>query len=112
MPIYKDLKEQMGAEATSPDRLTFTWSMRSGAEAAWATELDSDEGEESLQNDANVKLYLTGGSLRDRSFAPEDGSVELEELQAKDEIEEVRATGGKDRPDLGKIVDEVFTLGN
>jgi NAD(P)H-flavin reductase len=111
VPIYKDLREQMDAEPRSPDRMTFTWSMRSGAEASWVSEVEIEEAD-SLRNDENVKVYITGGSLRDRSFAPEDGSVELEELQGKDEEEPIKANGGWERPDLGKIVDELFRLGN
>lgn len=111
LPIYKDLREQMDAEAISPDRLTFTWSMRSGAEASWATELETEEVD-SLENDENVKIYITGSSLRDRVFDPEDGSVELDELQDKEEEGWIKANGGKERPDLRRIVDEVFRTGS
>lgn len=111
LPIYRDLREQMDAEAKSPDRLTFAWSMRSGAEASWATELEV-RGFDVLEEDENVKIYITGSSLRDRLFVPEDGSVELDELQGKEEDNVIKATGGKERPDLGEIVNEVFRVGN
>ena len=111
LPIYRDLREQMDAEAKSPDRLVFAWSMRSGAEAAWATELETQEID-SLQDDETVKIYITGNSLRDRVFEPEDGSVELDELQRKEEDGIIKATGGKERPNLRKIVDEVFRMGS
>lgn len=113
LPIYRDLRDQMDAEAKSLDRLAFVWSMRSGAEASWATELETSEVD-SLENDENVKIYITGNSLRDRTFAPEDGSVELEELQElqRQGDEPIKASGGMQRPDLGRIVDEVFRMGS
>jgi NAD(P)H-flavin reductase len=110
VPIYRDLRDQMDAEGKSPDRLSFIWSMRSGAEASWATKPQIQDTE-SLEDHENVKIYITGSNSRDRAFTPEDGSVELEELQ-RDEDEPTRASGGKDRPDLGGIVDEVLRAGN
>ena len=100
----------MDAEGRSMDRLTFVWSMRSGAESAWVTDLETAEADP-LQEDENVKIYITGSSLRDRTFAPEDGSVELEDLQG-DAEEPIKASGGKERPDLAGIVDEVFRAGS
>lgn len=105
VPIYNHLREQLESEARSPDRLTFHWSMRSAAEAAWAVE---PEARTKLDDDENLKIYLTG---EHEAFVPEDGSVELEELEGTREEECVRATGGRDRPDLGGIVDAVFRKG-
>jgi NAD(P)H-flavin reductase len=107
LPIYRDLREQMESEAKSPDRLTFVWSMRSAAEALWAV---SDTPETtSLEEDPNAKIYVTGmGNENRREVA--DGSVELDELQRGEEP--VKATGGKERPHLRKIVDGVFRAGN
>lgn len=110
LPIYRDLRDQMGAEGKSRDRLTFIWSMRSGAEALWAVGLETPEYD-SLEDDENVRIYITGSSLRDRTFAPADGSVELEDLQQAEE-EPIKASGGMQRPNLGKIVDEAFREGS
>ena len=110
LPIYRDLRDQIDADAKSPDRLTFVWSMRSRGEAFWATDLESEDAK-SLGNDKNVKIYITGASSRDRAFAPEDGSVELDELQQNEE-EPMKASGEKERPDLRNIVDETFKLGS
>lgn len=41
---------------------------------------------------------------------PVDGSVELDELQWTEEP--VKATGGREKPNLRKIVDETFKHGN
>ena len=110
LPIYRDLKDQMDAEGKNLDRLTFVWSMRSDAEASWATELHTKDSD-SLENDEGIKIYITGGSVQDRAFAPEDGSVELEELQGGAD-EPLKASVGRERPDLRKIVDETFRMSN
>ena len=111
LPIYHHLREQLDAEAKSPEKLTFTWSMRSASEAAWA--IGSEEGRD-LEGDEHVKIYLTGQSLHNNQYAeellPVDGSVELDVLQSNEEP--VKASGGRDRPDLRKIVDETFKHGN
>jgi NAD(P)H-flavin reductase len=109
LPIYRDLRDQMDAEARRTDRLTFLWSVRSAAEASWATGLETEEAE-SLTNDESVKFYVTGDRMRDRVSAPEDGSVELQDLQ--DDVDApIKASGGGARPDLRKIVDEIFRAG-
>jgi NAD(P)H-flavin reductase len=111
LPIYQHLQEQFESEARSPDRLTFAWSMRSAAEASWAVELDTGT---KIDDDENVKIFLTrtrADSLsHDQEPIPVDGSIELDELTEIDEP--VEATGGRDRPDIEKIVDEVFRAGN
>ena len=111
IPIYHYLRDQFVAEGKSPGRLTFTWSMRSASEAAWA--IGSEEGM-NLEGDEHVKVYVTGQSSRDNQhdgeLLPVDGSVELENLQVRDEP--VKASGGRERPDLRKIVDETFKHGN
>ena len=110
LPIYVHAREQIAAEGKSTDRVQLIWSMRSAGEALWA--FDS-ENEKTIEEDKNVKIFLTRTSSdehgRDNS-ALVDGSVELDELQWTEEPFE--ATGGRERPDLRKIVDEMFRHGN
>ena len=116
LPIYRDLREQLGAEAKSADHLTLTWSIRTEAEVSWVA---GSEAAISLREDDNVKLYFTGSGSLERGFEAEDGGVELDELQGKErgggegEGEGlIKTNGGRHRPDLSKIVDEVFAMGN
>ena len=85
--------------------------MRSAAEATWA--VGSEMGDK-LEEDENVKIFLTRSNADDRDHNDEliaaDASVELDELQWVEEP--IKATGGRDRPDLRKIVDEIFRFGN
>lgn len=107
LPIYRRLRDEMESESTSPDRLKFVWSMRSGAEATWAFDMPA---EPSLEDDAHVKIYLTRSNADDRSVSQtSDGNVELDDLQQSGKT--IKATGGRERPDLKRIVDETFKLG-
>jgi NAD(P)H-flavin reductase len=108
LPIYRDLRDQIESDSKSPDRLTFIWSMRSAAEAFWAVDTT---GNDSLKDDEHVKIYLTRSSTDDRRHdEPADGSVELDDLRAVKEP--LKPSGGKERPNLKKIVDDVFRAGN
>ena len=112
LPIYRHIQKQFEIEdIKSPDRVTFIWSMRSAAEASWALD---PEKEDVIQQDENLKVFITGsiadGREYDEELLPVDGSVELDDLQRNSEP--LIATGGKERPDLKKVVDEVFRLGN
>ena len=108
LPIYRHLRDEMESESMSPDRLKLVWSMRSGAEATWALDTPA---EPSLEGDEHVKVYLTRGNADDiHHNQTADGSVELDDLQQIGKT--IKATGGNERPDLKKIVDETFRLGN
>jgi len=112
LPIYRDLCDQLETEAKSPDHIKLIWSMRSAAEASWAvTDPDSTY---SLENDENAKIYLTRSSSDSQDHEddplPADGSVEMDELVPAEEP--IHASGGRERPDLRKIVDETFRHGN
>lgn len=86
--------------------------MRSAAEATWAAE-NSDAGL-ALEDDASVKIHFTRSNADDRDHeyeaVPVDGSVELDELHTAEEP--IIASGGRERPDLKNIVDEVFRYGS
>lgn len=111
LPIYLHTRDQLKADAKSSDRVTLIWSMRSAAEAIWAV---SEEKGNSIEGDENVKIFLTRSNTDDQQHTdepiPVDGSVELDELQWREEP--VKATGGREKPDLRKIVDETFRYGN
>jgi NAD(P)H-flavin reductase len=111
LPIYLHARDQLATEGKTSDRVKFTWSMRSAAEAIWAV---NSEKENVIEEDKNVKIFLTRSQSSDHQHAdeptPVDGSVELDELQRTEEP--VKATGGRERPDLKKIVDETFRHGN
>jgi NAD(P)H-flavin reductase len=89
LPIYKNLRHQLETESKSPNRLAFHWSMRSAAEASWA--IDDPQKVASLEKDKNVRIYIT------KSNADDEGPI--------------KANGGRERPNLAKIVDEVFEAG-
>lgn len=108
LPIYRDLRDEMESESISPDRLKLTWAMRSAAEAAWALDLPAKPP---LEDDENVKIYFTRNNIDARlDDGTADGSVELQDVQEVGR--RMRATGGKERPDLKVLVDEVFRIGN
>lgn len=111
LPIYRDLREQLEAEMKSPDHVKLIWSMRSAAEATWAAH-ETRSGV-ALTDEANVQVHFTRSIASSRNHeeevVPVDGSVELDELNMAEEP--VVASGGRDRPDLKRIVDDVFRYG-
>lgn len=104
LPIYKSLVAQLEAESSSPERVKLIWTMRSAAEAGWATDVNADP---------NVEVFVTRSKGDDENHTqepiPVDGSVELDELSPKEE--EVVINGARERPNLEKVVDEVFAKG-
>ena len=108
LPIYRDLKDQLETEGRNSDSVRLVWSMRSGAETLWAT----SNSAVSFENDENIQLYFTRAVLDDHrdEIAPVDGSVELDTLPLVQEPT-IIPNGSHERPDLGKIVDEVFRHG-
>lgn len=108
LPIYRSLRDEMESESTTSDRLKLVWSMRAGTEASWAFHTPA---EPSLEDDEHVKIYLTRGNTDDRPRnQTAGGSVELDDLQQTQMA--IKATGGRERPDLKKIIDDVFKFGN
>ncbi|KAH8661459.1 ferric reductase NAD binding domain-containing protein [Tricladium varicosporioides] len=106
LPIYQHIQEHLENEAKSPDRATFVWSVRSASEASWAVDPKSRLR---LDDDENLKIFITRNSSDPNSNIQD--AIELDEID-KSEDEVVKATGGRGRPDLKKIVDEVFRCGN
>ncbi|KAF4631316.1 hypothetical protein G7Y89_g6817 [Cudoniella acicularis] len=110
LPIYKSLLDQFETESKSPDRITLVWSMRSASEASWAVD---PSARIKIDDDQNVKIFVTRRSGDDRSNDGESSAsngIELEEIGNGEEL--VKASGGRERPDLKKFVDETFRHGN
>jgi NAD(P)H-flavin reductase len=115
LPIYQNVRDQLVAEAKSPDRATFVWSMRSPYESLWAVDSSSTTGSEegaSIQNDENVQIFVTGQDSFHSHNEPEpqDGSLEMRDMSWNENDVGIKIKS-KERPDLGTIVDSVFRRG-
>jgi NAD(P)H-flavin reductase len=106
LPIYKALVAQLESESSSLDRVKMIWTMRSAAEANWTDT-------KAINGDPNVAIFITRSKGDDVDHTqepiPTDGSVELDELLPKDE--DIVVSGARERPDLGRIVEEMFRSG-
>ncbi len=109
LPIYRYLHEQLNEDGKSTDRVKLIWSMRDLAEASWAYEEDEEEVAKRDQ-DENVKIFVTGKKNDSMREEIPSGNVEMDGLLWK--TDDARVTGGYKRPNLGKIVDETFRVGN
>ncbi|KZF21988.1 hypothetical protein L228DRAFT_283189, partial [Xylona heveae TC161] len=102
LPIFYALQDNIDAEDKGADRVTFTWSMKSVAEIGWLNDLE--EGQPLVQN-KNVKIHLTQNDSLTSSFndavSAADGSIEMQILHDLAEVE-------NGRPDLKKLVDDIF----
>ena len=109
LPIYKALSVELEAEGKSSQCMKLVWSMRSAAEAEWATD---HLGEKS--SEGNVHLFITGNNPVVRNqpeeASPEDGSVELKDISTDKRVPLKASTSWK-RPNLGELVDETFRCG-
>lgn len=129
VPLFRAL----AAEAPAPaSRVQLVWSVRTAADAAWVLSEEDGQGRPFAEH-PGVQLYVTGISPRAATEAGsgEQGGVEMRTIR-KDEQDVVllegegegeeeeegdegvqtrakRASGG--RPDLKKIVDELFRQG-
>lgn len=110
LPIYRDIRDQLETEGKPTEHVKLIWSMRSAAEAAWA--MDLPDAVPALGADENTNIYFTRSSADNRNHEEEsvlaDGSLEMDELQP---AEEPITPVARERPDLRKIVDEVFRQG-
>lgn len=106
IPVYRALLEQLGAEAGGPERLHFTWALKSTAEASWAT----DSEEQLFTQSPNVHIYVTGHHSQRQSFGGDrlTESIEMGELQLPHEL-----VGGIKphigQPDLEVLVSQTFS---
>ena len=94
LPIYNTLLADYPAS-----KVRFIWAIRAAADATWAVSLNESSGT-SLLDDENVQLFLTGDM--GTTTSPANGSgIELGDLRR----------GNTKRPDIRKIVDDTFRLG-
>lgn len=109
-------------------KLDFVWAVRSAGDATWAVEGDGSEGR-SILSDKNVHIFLTG-DLTDaqpngetgrttrsssqratESAGGGSGGVELSPMYRDRQRGQYTTQHNRRRPDLKKIVDEVFKHG-
>lgn len=85
--------------------------MRSAAEASWAVE--DTEAEAKIDDEEQVRIFVTGTGSRGEGIV--DGSLGAEMEMEMDELtteeEPVKATGGRDRMDVERVVGDVFRMG-
>ncbi|EPE35864.1 Ferredoxin reductase-like, C-terminal NADP-linked [Glarea lozoyensis ATCC 20868] len=108
LPLYEHLQDQMETHARSPDRVQLIWSIRSAADASWALK---PEGRVPLNDDENVRIFITQhSSASEESVIPgSPTAIEMSDLKKEEVV--VNARGGYERPDLKEVVDGVFKLG-
>lgn len=109
----------MEGHGKSAERVQFVWAVKSSADASWAVK---SEGRIPLNDDENVKIYITQASFSEMNeesvipgstnpVSPGAGSaIELQPLPKSGGEDVVTARGGYQRPDLRAIVDGVFRL--
>jgi NAD(P)H-flavin reductase len=107
LPIYHKIQESFEQDGVRGDNSAeLIWVMRSAAEAMWAMK---GENLNSLDEDEHVRVYVTSSGTSDHGRLtppPEDGSTEMEDLRTVGQP--IRVNGGYQRPNLRKIVDEIF----
>lgn len=103
VPLFRALAAEGPAA-----RVQLVWSVRSPGDAAWAR---ADGDGRLFSESAGVQLYVTGPASATAAAAvgSPDAGDEGVELRAIQEHQEVKHPGG--RPDLKKIVDDMFRQG-
>ncbi|RYO81834.1 hypothetical protein DL762_006916 [Monosporascus cannonballus] len=104
LPIYRSLLgENPGAG------VTMIWVVRSASDATWP----ASDASQSILKDDKVQLYLTGDILESTSGTGtlSDGATELEMTHLSQRRPEYSPDRNCGRPDLRKIVDDVFKHG-
>ena len=101
VPIYNALVADWPST-----KVKLIWAIRAAADATWAVSLPSSTATEdgkSLLDDDNVQLFLTGDMGHDAPAAPSAAAtgVEMSDLRRRNTR----------RPDITKIVDDTFRLG-
>lgn len=94
VPLYRAL-----ATGNSLVKVQLVWAVGNPNDAAWAKDKDG----KLLSDDEGVQLFITGTK---GALDPQDGSVELTSIPESQESKYTRT-----RPDLKKIVDDVFKAG-
>lgn len=98
LPLYRALVEDSG-HRNSP-KVQFVWAVRGEEELAWVAAEDGEE-EKPLEQQPGVEIFITGGAAADGSVETvQEEGMELKEREAE-----------RVRPDLRRVVDGVFRLG-
>ena len=94
VPLYR----HMLAENPSDARVRVVWAVRRASDAAWAVE---GGGADSILDDHRAQLFVTADGDADDDVGRRDGEFEMRRMRDRE----------TSRPDLGKVVDEVFRRG-
>ncbi|CAJ2508889.1 Uu.00g139150.m01.CDS01 [Anthostomella pinea] len=107
LPIYRSILHENPAA-----RVQMVWAVRGAGDATWPM---PGKGETSILEDNNVQLFLTGNLLEDGSSnaGPSDASegVEMDTISKARTDGKSASTHNRNRPNLQKIVDDVFKQG-
>ncbi|KAK1982237.1 ferric reductase like transmembrane component [Colletotrichum cereale] len=114
IPIYQAILQD------NPNtKVDFVWSIRGAGDVTWA--VAADKSTKSLLDDPNVHIYFTGDALNSDATGPmaglpaetnPEGEMEMSTMSPGDP-RRIRLTSEdhRKRPDLRKIVDDVFRQG-
>lgn len=116
VPLYRAIV------AGSPNaKVQLVWAVRTLSEVAWTGGTEKSPSSLSLSEDENIQLFVTGaaGTTAAAAASPRAGGesqdgVELSPLQASHQQQKLRQQQQQQqraRPDLRKIVDDVFRHG-
>ncbi|KAJ0163500.1 Ferric/cupric reductase transmembrane component 2 [Colletotrichum tanaceti] len=113
VPIYQAILQD------NPNaKVEFVWAVRGAGDATWAVE--ADEAPQSMLDDPNVHIYLTGDALHSDSTGPmaglpaetnPDGEMEMTAMPHNRKLNRFTSARYRRRPDLRKIVDDFFRQG-
>lgn len=101
VPIYQYITSEKPSA-----RADLVWAVHEAGEAIWA----SSGTEKSIIDDDRVQLFLTGDAF-DSDLGAEIDEVELETLHKDDRRNKHVPNHNANRPDLRKIVDDIFRQG-
>lgn len=108
LPIYRQIRKDIDKFGGSSNKVQFVWSMRAASEAGWATAAPASETVDIKSlTDEGIQLAITG---MENPQQPQNGSISMLDLAHQNG----NATSGKPgqrRPDVKKIVDDVFGQG-
>lgn len=95
LPIFRDIEEALASEGLSTRKVKMVWSVKTRADIAWS------DVPKTLDNESNLKVFTTGIA----------GSAPVEGTGVPYDAVEMRGVGEGGRPDLRRIVDDTFRLG-
>ncbi|KAK0725397.1 ferric reductase like transmembrane component [Lasiosphaeris hirsuta] len=114
VPLYRSIIRE-----NPTARVQMVWAVRGAGDATWAVTGRDDSQEAGILNDENVHIFLTGdvaapaantGSTSGSRNGEEE--VEMSSLQRDRRRNKFTAQHNRKRPDLKKIVDDVFKHGS